>query len=167
VRKGNPHGIHELGDLAKTGVRVGVCNAKQSTLGYITRGLLRSVNLTANVQKNIVVEVPTADFLINQLRAGGLDVGIVYRVNVSPQSEHLDYVPLELSGAKAVQPFSVRRDSPHRQTAARLLEYLVAHRGRFEAAGFRWRGDAPIKSAEIKVPAWLVADDAEAKDTKQ
>ena len=42
----------------------------------------------------MAVEVPTADFLINQMRAGGLDAAIVYRVNVLPQAEHLDSIAL-------------------------------------------------------------------------
>jgi molybdenum ABC transporter molybdate-binding protein len=160
VQKGNPHGIHTLADLATPGLRVGICNSQQSTLGFITRGLLRSVNLVTNVQKNVVVEVPTADFLINQLRVGALDAVVVYRVNAIAQSTHLDYLPLDMAGAKAVQPFSVRGDSEHRQLAYRLLEHLKANQKYFEAAGFRWRNDAPIKSAAIKVPAWLLADSA-------
>ena len=159
VQKGNPHGIHTLADLATPGLRVGICNSQQSTLGFITRGLLRSVDLVTNVQKNVVVEVPTADFLINQLRAGALDAVVVYKVNAIAQSAHLDYLPLEMAGGKAVQPFSVRGDSEHRQLAYRLLEHLKANQKYFESAGFRWRNDAPIKSAAIKVPAWLLADD--------
>ena len=161
VPKGNPRGLHQLADLARPGLRVGICNARQSTLGYITRGLLRSVTLEAGVRKNVAVEVPTADFLVNQLRAGGLDAAIVYRVNAAPQSAHLDYLPLNLPGAKAVQPFSVRGDSPNRQLATRLLDHLRAHQARFEAAGFRWRGEAAIKSADIKIPAWLLAGEAD------
>jgi len=101
VQKGNPHGIHTLADLATPGLRVGICNSQQSTLGFITRGLLRSVDLVTNVQKNVVVEVPTADFLINQLRAGALDAVVVYKVNAIAQSAHLDYLPLERAPASA------------------------------------------------------------------
>jgi len=161
VQKGNPHGIHQLADLAQPGLRVGICNSQQSTLGFITRGLLRSVNLVTNVQKNVVVEVPTADFLINQLRAGALDAVVVYRVNALAQSAHLDYLTLDMAGAKAVQPFSVRGDSDHRQLANRLLDHLRAHQKYFETAGFRWRNDAAISSATIKIPSWLLADDAQ------
>ena len=167
VQKGNPRQVHTLSDLAQPGLRVGVCNAQQSTLGFITRGLLRSVNLETNVQKNVVVQVPTADFLINQLRAGALDAAIVYQVNAAPQSNHLDYLELDLPGAKAVQPFSVRGDSQHRQLATRLLDSLRAHQARFETAGFRWRGESAIKSADIKVPDWLLADEADPKQASQ
>jgi ABC-type molybdate transport system substrate-binding protein len=166
VKKGNPHNVKTLADLAQPDLKVGLCNAEQSTLGYMTRGMLRQTGLNEAVRKNVVVEVPTADFLINQMRAGALDAAVVYRVNATPQSEHLDYVPIDHPGAKAIQPFSVRADSPNRQLAGRLLAFLQAHRGSFEAAGFNWRGnEEPIKSNKIVVPDWLKtsAPDAEAR----
>jgi molybdenum ABC transporter molybdate-binding protein len=156
VKKGNPLGIHTLADLAKPDLKVGLCNAEQSTLGYMTRGMLQSSSLAEAVRKNVRVEVPTADLLITQMLAGALEAAIVYRVNAAPQAEHLDYLPIDHPGAKAVQPFSVRHDSPNRQLAGRLLAFLQAHRGSFEEAGFSWRGDAaPIKSNKIVVPDWL------------
>jgi len=42
VQKGNPKGIKSLADLARPGLRLGLCNAEQSTLGYMTDGMLRS-----------------------------------------------------------------------------------------------------------------------------
>lgn len=156
VRKDNPRGIRTLADLARPGIRLGICNAEQSTLGYLTRGLLRLTGQGPAVRSNVVVEVPTADFLINQLRAGGLDAAIVYRINAAPQREHLDYLPFPQSEARAVQPFGIREDSANRQLAGRLLEAFRANRNRFEAAGFVWRGDEPpVSSAKIVIPAWL------------
>lgn len=158
VRKGNPHGVKTLADLALPGLKLGLCNAEQSTLGFMTRGMLKATGLLDAVRKNVVVEVPTADFLINQMRAGGLDAAIVYRVNAIPQAEHLEFFPIKHEGAKAIQPFAVRALSPNRQLARRLLAHLKANRSEFEQAGFLWRGnEAPIKSADIKVPEYLQA----------
>ncbi|MBI5774390.1 MAG: substrate-binding domain-containing protein, partial [Verrucomicrobia bacterium] len=135
---------------------VGLCNAMQSTLGYMTKGMLKSSGLLDSVTKNVAVQVPTADFLINQMRAGGLEAAIVYRVNAAPQSEHIEFFPIQHAGAKAIQPFAVRKDSPNRQLATRLLDFLKANRGEFEQAGFQWRGNEPaMKSKDIVVPEWL------------
>ncbi len=156
VRAGNPRNVRTLAELAQPGLRVGLCNAEQATLGYMTQGMLRSVGLLDTVRKNVVVEVPTADFLITQMRAGGLDAAIVYRVNAQTQTGHLDFIVIDHPGAKAVQPFALRAGSPQRQLAGRLLDYFKAHRGHFEAAGFRWRGDEPaIRSSKIEIPDWL------------
>ena len=156
VPKGNPKNVKTLADLAQPGLRVGLSNAEQATLGYMTRAMLKSMNLYDSVMKNVVVQVPTSDFLINQMRAGGLDAAIVYRVNVQPQREHLEAITLPVDKAKAVQPFAVRGDSVNRQLSQRLLAYLKGHKESFEAAGFAWRGDeVAIKSDKIEVPQWL------------
>ncbi|MSU28576.1 MAG: hypothetical protein EXS27_11785, partial [Pedosphaera sp.] len=125
--------------------------------GFMTRGMLKQTGLLESVRKNVVVEVPTADFLINQMRAGGLEAAVVYRVNAAPQAEHLEFFPIKHEGAKAIQPFAVRERSPNRQLARRLLDLLKANRGEFEAAGFQWRGNEPaLKSKDIKVPQYLL-----------
>lgn len=156
VRKGNPKNVRTLADLAQPGLKVGLCNAEQSTLGFMTRGMLKQTGLLESIRKNVVVEVPTADFLINQMRAGGLEAAIVYRVNAAPQAEHIEFFPIPHAGAKAIQPFAVRKDSPNKQLATRLLDFLKANRGEFEQAGFQWRGDEPaIPSKDIIVPEWL------------
>lgn len=157
---GNPKAIATLSDLARPGLRVGICNAEQSTLGFMTRGMLRSAGLLEAIRTNVAVEVPTADFLINQLRAGGLDAAIVYRVNTqaapTASSAALEFIEIRHEGAKAVQPFAVRADSPNRQLALRLLEHLKQNRSAFENAGFRWTGDQPaVRSDRITLPAWL------------
>ncbi len=156
VKKNNPKGVRTLADLALPGLKVGLCNAKQSTLGYMTDGMLKSSGLRSAIRRNVEVEVPTADFLINQLRVGALDAAIVYQVNALLQEDHLDFIPIDHPGAKAVQPFAVRDTSPNRRLAGRLLAFLQSNRDRFEQAGFRWSEDqTPVKSADIVVPDWL------------
>jgi ABC-type molybdate transport system substrate-binding protein len=156
VKKGNPRGLKTLADLAQPNLKVGICNAGQSTLGYMTRGMLKSSGLDASVRRNVVVETPTADLLVTQLRAGALDAAIVYRVNMQAAAgEHLDFLPIQHEGAMAMQPFSVRSNSPNARLGQRLLKFLQANRGQFEQAGFQWRDDAAIQSKDIKVPDWL------------
>ncbi len=156
VKPENPKGIKTLSDLAAENLRIGICNAEQSTLGFMTKGILKSSGLLDSIRKNVVVEVPTADFLVNQLRASSLDAAIVYKVNALAGSSDLHFIPLKHPGAKAVQPFAVRKDSPNRQSALRLLDFLKANRSEFESAGFLWRGNEnAIKSKEIELPEWL------------
>lgn len=156
VPKGNPRHIKTLADLAQPGLKVGLCNAEQSTLGYMTQGMLKSSGLQQSIMKNVAVQVPTADFLINQMRAGALEAAIVYLVNVQPQAEHIDAVEIQHEGAHAVQPFAVRGDSSYAGISHRMLDFFRANRNRFEQAGFAWRGDGPpMQSKDIQVPDWL------------
>jgi len=156
VKKGNPQTINTLFDLARPGLKIGLCNAQQSTLGYMTQGILKSSGLVKSVGKNTAVQVPTADFLINQLQAGALDAALVYRVNTLLRKDKLDFIPIKHPGAKAVQPFAVRETSPNRNLANRLLIFLQQNRETFEESGFQWVEDqTPIKSSEIEIPPWL------------
>lgn len=156
VPKGNPKNIRTLSDLAQPGLRVGLSNADQATLGYMTKAILKEMSLYDSVMKNVVVQVPTSDFLINQMRAGGLDAAIVYRVNVVPQLEHFEIVALPADKAKAVQPFAVRGDSVNRRLSERLLAFLKANKGAFEEAGFMWTGEGkPVPTDKLNIPEWL------------
>ncbi|MEK0446815.1 MAG: hypothetical protein RLZZ399_2136, partial [Verrucomicrobiota bacterium] len=156
VQRGNPRKVHTLGDLAQSGLRVGLCRADQSTLGHVTRHILKSSGLWEGVRQNVVLEEPTADSLISQMRTGALDAVIVYKANVSSEVASLEFCSIAHAGAKAVQCFAVRADSPNRQLALRFLDALRAHRADFEKAGFEWRGNsAPIQSKAIEIPGWL------------
>jgi molybdenum ABC transporter molybdate-binding protein len=156
VKKGNPRGMKTLADLAQPNLKVGLCNAEQSTLGYMTRGMLKSSGLHDSVRRNVVVETPTADLLVTQLRAGALDAAIVYRVNTQAGAgDSVDFLPIQHEGAKAVQPFSVRTNSPNARLGQRLLAFLQANRSQFEQKGFQWRGEDVLQSKDIKVPDWL------------
>lgn len=156
VPKGNPNNIQTLSDLARPGLRVGLCNAEQSTLGFLTRSILKSMNLLESVEKNASSQVPTGDFLVNQMRTGSLDAVVVYRINIMAKPDEFEAIPLPADKSKAIQPFAVREDSAHKQLGRRLLTYLREHKESFEKAGFAWRGDAtPVRSAEIVLPDWL------------
>jgi len=155
VAKGNPKKLTKLADLARPGLKIGVCNSEQSTLGYMTKAMLKQTGLLPAVMKNVCSQVPTADFLVNQLRTGSLDAAIVYNINAQPAAEHIDTIPIQHAGAKAVQPFAVAAKSPNALLAHRLLDFLRANRERFEKAGFRWRNDPVIASKDIEVPEHL------------
>lgn len=143
VAKGNPKGIRSLADLARAGLRVGVGNPEQSTLGALTRRMLEQDGLLGPVMTQVVTQTPTADLLVNQMRIGALDAVVVYDSNTTNVREHLDLVRLPRPDALAVQTFSVRQNSDHKQLAGRLLEALrsEASRARYQAAGFRWRAE--------------------------
>lgn len=153
VPKGNPKALRSLADLAKPGLRLGVANPEQSTLGALTRRLLEQGGLLEAVMKNVVAQTPTADMLVNQLRTGSLDATVVYVSNTMKVREQLEVVPLAGPGTTAVQTFSVAKGSNQKQLAARLLEALRSDesRARYEAAGFQWR-PAPAPPATTAGP---------------
>ena len=113
VPKGNPKNVQGLVDLAQEGFRLGISNAEQATLGFMTKRLLNNTGLLESVRPNVKVENPQADFLINHLHTGSLDAAIVYAVNVGEHIKHFDLIPIDNPGALAMQPFATSSSSPY------------------------------------------------------
>jgi molybdate transport system substrate-binding protein len=142
VPKGNPKGVKTLKDLAKPGLKLGVGHEKQCALGVLTQETLRQTKLESEVMKNVVVQTPTGDMLVNQLRTGSLDAVVAYVSNATTAADVLDAMPIDIPCALAVQPVAVARETRHGRISARLLEALKSpeSRSRFLNEGFRWKG---------------------------
>jgi len=138
--KGNPRRITSLRDLTQEGLKLGVGNPQQGALGALTERMLAGAGLLQGVMANVRSQTPTADLLVNQLRAGGLDAVLVYESNISQVREYVDTVRVDLPGATAIQPFAIARGSQHKQLAQRLLHALTSAESqeKYKEAGFRW-----------------------------
>ena len=143
VQKGNPKNIRTLADLTAEGLAVGVANPEQSALGALTKRLLEEMGLYEAIEKNVKTKTPTADLLVNQIRTGSLDAVIVYRANTPYVRDDLDVLSIDHPAAKAVQPYAVSKDSPHRYLMERLLEAIESEESKrvFEEIGFRVMGE--------------------------
>jgi molybdenum ABC transporter molybdate-binding protein len=141
VHKGNPHHIETLDDLGKTNLKVGVGHEKQCAMGALTQETLNQSRTRRRVMKNVVVQSPTGDMLINQLLTGSLDAAIAYISNGADAADKLEAIPIDVPCAVAVQPIAVGRDSEHKQLTRRLVDAIRsrASRERFESYGFHWR----------------------------
>jgi molybdenum ABC transporter molybdate-binding protein len=141
VRKGNPHGIKTLDDLAQPGLRVGVGHEKQCALGVLTQKALEQGRVKADVMKNVKTQLPAGDMLVNDMLAGALDAVVAYVSNKSGHDDELEAIPIDVPCAVAVQPVAVGRESKHKQLTQRLLAAIrsAESRQRFEANGFHWR----------------------------
>jgi molybdate transport system substrate-binding protein len=148
VSKGNPKGVKSIEDLARPDLRVGLGHPVNSALGALTDDLLKKLQLHGKVydpaRKTPILQTPAGDMLINQMRAGALDLIVVYRSNVISNPEnaekHLDIVEMNLKEAIAIQPFAVAKDTQHPYLMRRLLEAILAPESqeRFCRAGFQW-----------------------------
>jgi molybdate transport system substrate-binding protein len=141
VPKENPRRLRTLADLAAPGLRLGVGNEQQSALGALTQETLSQANLRAALMKNVTVESPTGDYLVNQLLTGSLDAVIAYVTNAAAAKDEIAAIPLDLPSARALQPLAVGRSSRQKHLAMRLKAALLSpeSRRRFEAAGFHWQ----------------------------
>jgi molybdenum ABC transporter molybdate-binding protein len=141
VKKGNPLGIRSLADLGKGELRVGIGHEKQCAMGWITQRTLREGNVENEVMKNVVVQVPAGDMLVNQMRAGSLDAAVAYLSNAAGAAAELDAIRIQgLPCSIAVQPYATAKDSEHKQLLGRLLAAIRTDSSheRFMQEGFGW-----------------------------
>jgi ABC-type molybdate transport system substrate-binding protein len=147
VQKGNPKGVKSVADLARPELRLGLGHPTNSALGAITDDLLKKLNLHEKVyvpnRVSPVVHADAGHMLVNQIRAGALDLIVVYRSNFlsAPESEkYLDVVEMNLPEAIAIQPYAVAKESDHRYLMRRLLEAILSppSEKHFQEVGFQW-----------------------------
>lgn len=139
VAKDNPHQIKTLADLAKPGLKLGLANEIQSTLGTLTARMLKARGLYESVQKNVLATAPTADLLVNQIRVGSLDAVIVYRANTLFVLDHLMTIPIDDPMATAAQSIAIGKNSKHRRLAERFSAFIHQPQvlDHLEKSGFR------------------------------
>lgn len=141
VQKGNPHGIGSLKDLTKPDLRVGIGHEKQCAMGWLTQRTFTESGLQTELMKNVVVQTPTGDMLVNQMRSGSLDAAVAYLSNAAGAADHLDAIRIHgIPCSVAIQPYGIAKDSTHKQLASRLLAAIRAQpsQERFKTEGFRW-----------------------------
>jgi Bacterial extracellular solute-binding protein len=84
--------------------------------------------------------------LVSQMRAGALDLAVVYRSNAYAAPEALksemEIVELHLPQALATQPFAIARGSRHYYLVQRLRDAITsdASAREFQRLGFQWQG---------------------------
>lgn len=148
VKKGNPLGIRSLKDLAKAELRVGIGHEKQCAMGWITQRTFQEGGVRNDVMKNVVVQTPTGDMLVNQMRSGALDAAVAYLSNAAGSADTLDAIRIEgLRCSIATQPYAAAEDSPHKRTMQRLLDAIrsEASRQAFRKEGFSWLDEAAAR----------------------
>jgi ABC-type molybdate transport system substrate-binding protein len=153
VHKGNPLNIASLKDLTKPGLRVGIGHEKQCAMGWITQKTFDESGIKTQLMQNVVVQTPTGDMLVNQLRTGSLDAAVVYLSNAAGAADFLDAVQIQgLTCSVATQPWAVSNESRHPQLAARLFNQIRSAESQqiFAAEGFRWQLAEPAATSTGK-----------------
>ena len=148
VAKGNPLKIQKVEDLAKPGVRLGLAHPEKSAMGALTKNMLVAMGLYDTVCKNLKMDSPTGDFLVNQLRTGSLDAVVACNSNAKNVREFVDVVQIDHPLARAIQPYAVGKASKNKQLMTRFLGMIESpgSSNRFVNAGFSWRYQAPAKN---------------------
>lgn len=134
VPAGNPAGVTGLEDLARSELLIGLC-APGVPCGEFARAALASAGVTPRPD----TEEPDVRALTTKLLAGELDVGIVYRSDVTATHPALEGLEIPTDHDVEVRyRLAVLADAPQPRAAAAVAEFLLGPRGRaiLERRGF-------------------------------
>ena len=126
VPPGNPAGIHALTDLSGNGIKVVVC-APQVPCGAATEKVQRA----AGVELSPVSEENSVADVVNKVRSGEADAGLVYRTDVAASAGALVGVAFpEASRAVNVYPIAVLDRSTGKDLARSFVDLVTGAEGR-------------------------------------
>lgn len=126
VAKGNPKGIHGLEDLWRSDVRVSFANPEAASIGRTVKALLQKSGQWAELEKHVTVFKPTVNDIINDVKIGSVDAGVVWDATAR------QYPELAAVEAPAFQPaletisIGVLNFSKQPASALRYARYLGA-----------------------------------------
>jgi len=95
VPKGNAKDIRCLGDLARPGLRIGLTDARHSTLGHICPGLFAKAGVQQAIEGNVAMRRRTGGEVADAVAEGELDAAIVWDAVVFARRNELDGITIE------------------------------------------------------------------------
>lgn len=149
VKKGNPHNIQSLSDLAKPGIRVINGRAETTALGEIVPDILDNAGLRDAIERNIVTTVPQVNAIITILIMEQADVGFIWHYFGTTNSSDIEiiWIPAELIPAVGEVQVAVSSYSEEPQSAQKYIEFLSSAEGKEIFAKYGYLTDSKEASA--------------------
>jgi molybdate transport system substrate-binding protein len=130
VRKGNPHNITCLEDLAKPGLKVGVGEEEALAVGRLTVKMLKALGLYEDIMKNVVLTAGSASKLVLPLAMGNLDAEINWMATCLAFAEKVDIIKIDPKKLKySVAPIGMTVYSKNKAEAKKYLDFVGSEEG--------------------------------------
>ncbi len=145
VQKGNPKNIRGLQDLLRTGLKVGLGDAKACAIGRTTKQILAKNNIAwEEVEKNLKFQSLTVNELGMQIQAKALDAVIVWDAIAQYYSEYGDQIPIPAEkNVISTVDIGVLKFTKHREQAEKFVEFLVSEQSRDIFKKHNYRTEPP------------------------
>ena len=140
VKKGNPHNIHTLADLARDDVRLGIADPKAAAIGHVVQETLSATHQWDTIATHVIVTKATVNDIATDVRIGTIDTAFVWDVTVKQMAGELEIVNIsELENHLTTVPVTLLKSAPDASSARRFMRYLSSSdlgAPLFEKAGF-------------------------------
>jgi molybdate transport system substrate-binding protein len=138
VPKTNPAGIHNIYDLTKSGVKLDVAGPGVP-LGSYTLQVLKNMNLSTAVLKNVVSQEADVREVLSKVSLGEADAGFVYSTDAETAAGRLTVIKVPAWAQPKVQyGICVVSSSPNKSHARAFITKVLSKAGQAEllANGF-------------------------------
>nr|MDA3835403.1 substrate-binding domain-containing protein [Spirochaetales bacterium] len=139
VHKDNPKNINTVNDLAATGVRLAIGNAKMCSMGRVAESILKKTDLKDQLIQNIVIKTSTGVEIADLLIQKEIHAGILWQ-DLLVRPEYQDIRSIEIPSAlNAIQEIHIAvLTISQDKDSAQLFADFVASEGKaiFKKHGF-------------------------------
>jgi molybdate transport system substrate-binding protein len=149
MKKGNPHKIQSLSDLAKPGIRVVNGRAETTALGELVPQILDNAGLRDAVERNIITTVPQVNAIITMLIMEQADAGFIWHHFGTTNGSDIEiiWIPAELIPDIGEVQIAVSSFSREPESAQKYIEFLSSAEGKAIFAKYGYLADSNEASA--------------------
>jgi len=132
VRKGNPKNIRKLEDLARPGIKLGLCNPEACQIGRLCTQLFKKNGIDTNaIKKNLVFQSLTVNELGVQIKAGNIDATIVWDGIAAQYPDCADIVRIpRRQNIISFVAIAILKPSSNKKAAKKFIEFITSDEGR-------------------------------------
>jgi len=122
VPPGNPAGIHSVDDLAKSGVKVAVCDP-EVPCGSVAQDVFKNAGITVHPAASLA-DVKTT---LAAVESGEVDAGVVYVTDVRAAGDQVDgvMIPADVNST-TTYPIAVLKDAKNAELAQAWVNYVLS-----------------------------------------
>ena len=135
VPPANPGQVTSVNDLAKSSVKVALCQPKVPC-GVVASEVFKNAGITV---KPVTLQ-PDVKSVLTQVELGNVDAGMVYVTDVKAAGAKVKGVPISAGdNASTLYPIATISSSTHQAEAAAFVDYVLSPAGEqvLAAAGFQ------------------------------
>ena len=126
VPPGNPAGIHSVADLAKSGVKVAVCDP-EVPCGSVAQDVFKNAGVTVHPAASLADVKST----LAAVESNEVDAGVVYVTDVRAAGDKVDGVPIAADvNSTTTYPIAVLHDAKNPDLAQAWVDYVLSPAGR-------------------------------------
>ena len=126
VPPGNPAGIHSVADLARSGVKVAVCDP-EVPCGSVAQDVFKNAGVTVHPAASLADVKST----LAAVESNEVDAGVVYVTDVRAAGDKVDGVPIPADvNSTTTYPIAVLHDAKNPDLAQAWVDYVLSPAGR-------------------------------------